>query len=150
MLAIITSTSVNAKITEADLARDQAWSASQNVSVPQSQIDSQWNNYNQPPNETEKGSQWMSVFSGNSWNPRLSRSVTGYKEVLVMSRADTGQKGSVVIPIINGRTPSGKWGIPVVGSGQANDYIHFTFNGSSALKVIEYKYTVAITNVYVR
>lgn len=150
MFAIIASTSVNAKVTEADLARDQAWYASQNVSVPQSQIDSQWNNYNKPPNEIEKKSPWISVFSGNSWNPRLSRSVTGYKEVLVMSRADTGQQGSVVIPIINGRTPSGKWGIPVVGHGDANDYIHFTFNGGSSLKVLDHKYAGAITQVYVR
>lgn len=150
ILAIITSTSAVAQVTDADVAQDTAWAASQNPSVPQSQIDFQWNKYNKPPNEIEKKSQWISVFSGNSWNPRLSRSVTGYKEVLVMSRADTGQQGSVVIPIINGRTPSGKWGIPVVGHGDANDYIHFTFNGDSSLNVLDHKYAGAITQVYVR
>ena len=52
ILAIITSTAAVAKVTEADVARDRAWAASQNPSVPQSVIDNQWDKYNNPPNET--------------------------------------------------------------------------------------------------
>ncbi|SGZ04445.1 hypothetical protein [Moritella viscosa] len=68
LFAIISSTSALAKVTEADVARDMAWLARQNPSVPQSVIDKQWELYNDPPNEVKVGHSvsWAQMPAGSS------------------------------------------------------------------------------------
>ncbi len=82
-LAIITSTSAFAKVTEADLARDMAWAASQHTSVPQSEIDEQWEDFNKPPNIGGSAKvTWAQMPSGSQCGIYMMSggSLNGYKQ----------------------------------------------------------------------
>ncbi|PSU42835.1 hypothetical protein C9J12_28655 [Photobacterium frigidiphilum] len=83
ILAIVTSASAMAKVTEADVARDTAWLASQNPSVPQSVIDNQWRYYNNPPNEVGQNTT-VYQYSVRNGTKRL-KPVNGY--ICTISRA---------------------------------------------------------------
>lgn len=82
LLAII-STSTLARITDADVVRDAAWAASQHTSVPQSEIDDQWRDFNKPPNEVGQNAT-VTQYSVRNGEKRLKP--TG-SHICVMSNA---------------------------------------------------------------
>ncbi|WP_036766462.1 hypothetical protein, partial [Photobacterium damselae] len=119
------STTVYAKVTDADVDRDMHNLAAQNHFVTQGDIDNQWNWYNKPPNEVSTN-KWKPLFRGCSNNFTLRNGVSHYQEVLVTGVGSLkAQTGSIIIPV-NGR-PTGKYVIPFDSNGRTNDYIYFVF-----------------------
>ncbi|TLS88097.1 hypothetical protein [Photobacterium damselae] len=58
------STTVYAKVTDADVDRDMRNLAAQNHFVTQGEIDQQWNQFNQPPRENGEKIDWANMPSG--------------------------------------------------------------------------------------
>ncbi|SHO23828.1 Periplasmic nitrate reductase [Moritella viscosa] len=91
LLAII-STSASARVTDADVVRDAAWAASQHTSVPQSEIDDQWERYNRPPNEVGGSTKitWDKMPAGSSCGRMLTRN--GYSTIATCEGLNPGVK----------------------------------------------------------
>ncbi|MCD9504063.1 hypothetical protein GLP37_17980 [Photobacterium phosphoreum] len=75
-LLSICSLNVNAKVTVADVDRDSAWFAAQNTTIPQSVIDKQWDQFNQPPHEVNTGNVVVTRYSVNNGAKRLQPTST--------------------------------------------------------------------------
>lgn len=86
------STSSVARVTMEDVNRDMAWFAAQNPTVPQSVIDKQWNDYNQPPEEDANNSnrKWYSqaFVQGRSYTNNYSH------EIVVNARGGSRSNGN--------------------------------------------------------
>jgi hypothetical protein len=147
VLSLLSTTSF-AKVTVADVDRDSAWFAAQNPTVPQSDIDYQWDQFNKPPYEITEN-KWKPLFRGCSNNFTLSNGISHYKEVLVTGVGSLrGQTGSIIIPV-DGR-PTGKYVIPFDSGGRTNDYIYFVFASDRSIQVVAEEYGKCITGVYAR